>query len=493
MEEAYFLGIDQGTTSCRSIVFSGTGRVLGVGQKEFTQHFPHPGWVEHDAQEIWECQLATMREALVAAGLAASDIQAVGITNQRETVVAWDGQNSAPLHHAIVWQDRRTADLCNALRQEGLESYIRETTGLVADAYFSGTKIHWLLHHSDRVRDAARNGRLRLGTIDSWLVWCMTAGACHVTDVSNASRTLLFDIHRLQWDRLLMQRMAVQPKWLPQVVPSSGFVGMLHADFLGRAIPITGLAGDQQAALYGHGAWEPGQAKNTFGTGCFMLMNTGTRPVPSRHGLLTTIAWQKGGVTTYALEGSVFIAGAAIQWLRDGLQILDHASQSEPLASSLADNDGVYFVPAFVGIGAPYWDMEARGLIMGLTRGTTRAHLVRAALESMAYQTWEVLECMSKDMGAPLTAISVDGGATTNDFLMQFLADILRIPVRRPLMQEMTAWGAVRLAAEAVGHTIYTASEGDTIFEARMDPQEAERLRTGWKQAVSRALSRNCP
>ncbi|MCS6982194.1 MAG: glycerol kinase GlpK [Flavobacteriales bacterium] len=490
MAEAYFLGIDQGTTSCRSIVFSNTGRVLGVGQKEFTQHFPHPGWVEHDAQEIWECQLATMREALATAGLEASAIQAVGITNQRETVVAWDGHSGIPLEKAIVWQDRRTADLCHTLREEGLEPYIREKTGLVADAYFSGTKIHWLIHHSDRVRDAARSGRLRLGTIDSWLVWCMTAGAFHVTDVSNASRTLLFDINRLQWDPLLMQRMAVQPQWLPRVVPSSGFVGMLHADFLGKPIPITGLAGDQQAALYGHGAWEPGQAKNTFGTGCFLLMNTGTRPVPSRHGLLTTIAWQKGGVTNYALEGSVFIAGAALQWLRDGLQILDHASQSEALASSLKDNDGVYFVPAFVGMGAPYWDMEARGLITGITRGTTRAHLVRAALESMAYQTWEVLECMCKDRDAPLTAISVDGGATANNFLMQFLADILRIPVKRPLMQEMTAWGAVCLAAEAIGHSISTNSDGESIFEPRLDLRKAERLKTEWKQAVSRALSR---
>lgn len=485
-----FLALDAGTTSCRTLVFSHEGKLLGLSQKEFTQFFPQPGWVEHDADEIWEAQLFTLRESLIVSGVKASDVKALGITNQRETVVAWDAKSHKPLHRAIVWQDRRTADLCNVLRQEGLEPYIRQNTGLVADAYFSATKMHWLLNNITSVAVAADQETLRFGTIDSWLLWKLTQGRLHATDVSNASRTLLFNILKLDWDEVLLRRFNIKKLWLPQVRASIGYVGFVDETLLGHPVPIAGIAGDQQAALYGHGAWQPGAVKNTFGTGCFMLMNTGSEPVASRFGLLTTIAWQKDDKVTYALEGSVFVAGAAIQWLRDGLGILEKASDSEALALSVPDNGGVYLVPAFAGLGAPYWDMDARGLITGLTRGTTRAHLVRAALEAMAYQTYEILECMQKDAGYTLESLSVDGGATSNKFLLEFLAGLLGKPVRRPAMQEMTAFGVARMAAEGVGSPMSLDSlVEETLVLPDMRPEEARSLLQGWKKAVRRALT----
>jgi glycerol kinase len=485
-----FLALDAGTTSCRTLVFSGEGKLLGLSQKEFTQHFPQPGWVEHDAEEIWEAQLFTFQDALSVAGLKASDVKALGITNQRETVVAWDAQSHKPLHRAIVWQDRRTADLCNALRREGLEPYIRQNTGLVADAYFSATKMHWLLQNVPAVAEAALNGTLRFGTIDCWLLWKLTQGRIYATDASNASRTLLFNILKLEWDEVLLRRFGIHISWLPEVRPSIGFLGFVNEDLLGHSIPIAAMAGDQQAALYGHRAWQPGAVKNTFGTGCFMLMNIGSEPVMSRFGMLTTIAWQKNHHVTYALEGSVFVAGAAIQWLRDGLGILEKASDSEAMALSVPDNGGVYLVPAFTGLGAPYWDMDARGLITGLTRGTTKAHLVRAALEAMAYQTYEILECMQKDASCALESLSVDGGATANTFLLEFLAGLLGKPVRRPAMQEMTAFGVARMAAEAMDSPIQEKTKTEeTLILPKMTSETARSLLEGWRMAVTRTLS----
>lgn len=484
-----FLALDAGTTSCRTLVFSQEGKLLGLSQKEFTQHFPQPGWVEHDAEEIWETQFYTLQDALKVAGLNSSHVKALGITNQRETVVAWDAQSHQPLHRAIVWQDRRTADLCNALRHEGLEPYIRQNTGLVADAYFSGTKMYWLLQNVPAVVDAAQKGTLCFGTIDSWILWKLTQGRIYATDASNASRTLIFNILKRDWDEVLLRRFGIHKSWLPEVRPSIGFVGFVSEHLLNHPIPISGIAGDQQAALFGHGAWQPGAVKNTFGTGCFMLMNTGSEPVMSRFGLLTTIAWQKNHQVTYALEGSVFVAGAAIQWLRDGLGILEKASDSEALALSVPDNGGVYLVPAFAGLGAPYWDMDARGLITGLTRGTTKAHLVRAALEAMAYQTYEILECMQKDASRTLESLSVDGGATANTFLLEFLAGLLRKPVRRPAMQEMTAFGVARMAAEAIGSPIQVETRTEeTLILPKMTSEMAQSLLEGWRLAVSRTL-----
>ncbi|MCX7650560.1 MAG: glycerol kinase GlpK [Flavobacteriales bacterium] len=483
-----YLALDAGTTSCRTLVFSQDGRLAGMAQKELTQYFPQPGWVEHDPEEILDCQFSTLKEAIRSAGVEASHIAAAGITNQRETVVAWDGRTGRSLHKAIVWQDRRTVEICNALKSEGLEPYIRENTGLVADAYFSATKMHWLLHHAGAVSEAANRNTLRFGTVDAWLLWHLTRGQVYATDISNAARTLLFNLHTKDWDDVLLRRLGMQRAWLPEIIPSIGFSGFIHPDFLGRSIPITGVAGDQQAALFGHGATRPGMVKNTFGTGCFMLMNTGHRPVSSRFGLLTTVAWQKGADVTYALEGSVFIAGAAIQWLRDGLNLIKHAGESEVLARSVNDNGGVYMVPAFAGLGAPYWDMEARGLISGLTRGTTRAHIVRAALESMAYQTWDILDCMQKDAGFPLQDLSVDGGATANSFLMQFLAGLLQIPVKRPAMQEMTAFGAARMAAEGIHQTLPMQDNGLEIFQPAMPASEAQQLLEGWRQAIRRTV-----
>jgi len=486
---AYFLAIDQGTTSSRSIIFSQKGDILGVGQKEFRQYFPKPGWVEHDAVEIWESQIDTIKESIRSAGLNAGDITAMGITNQRETVVAWDAETGVPLAPAIVWQDRRTSDICQTLKANGLEPYIQEVTGLRLDAYFSATKMLWMLNHLDKVAEASRKGSLRFGTIDSWLLWNLTKREKYLTDPSNASRTLLYDIRNNNWDEYLLRQFSVSQQNLPQINPSCGFFGKSHPAILGKPIPITAILGDQQAALYGHDAWNAGEAKSTFGTGCFVLLNTGKTLVRSAHGSLTTVAWQKENSITYALEGSVFSAGSAVQWLRDGLGLIQKSAETETLAKSILQNDGVYVVPAFTGLGAPYWDMEARGLITGLTRGTTKAHLVRATLESIAYQTYDLMIFMEKDAGFKFKSIYVDGGATNNNFLMQFLSDILEVTVIRPDVQEMTALGIAKMAAEGVGARISKENSKSTVFYPQIPREVVKQWIDGWHDAVKRARS----
>jgi glycerol kinase len=490
----FILALDQGTTSSRAILFDRSGRPAAKAQKEFTQIYPRPGWVEHDPDEIWESQLAVAREAMARAGATAPDIAAVGLTNQRETTIVWDRETGRPLHNAIVWQCRRTARLCDRLRADGLAETVRAKTGLVIDAYFSGTKLKWLLDNVPGLRDKALGGRVAFGTVDSWLIWNLTGGKVHATDSSNASRTMLFNISDLSWDEDLLAALEVPRAVLPDIRPSSGFFGRTEPDLFGGPIPVTGDAGDQQAALFGQACFEPGLGKNTYGTGCFMLMNTGPEPVYSAKGLLTTVAWGLPGGTTYALEGSVFVTGAAVQWLRDGLGLIGSASETEALAASVADTQGVYLVPAFVGLGAPYWDSYARGLLIGLTRGTGRAHVVRAALESIAYQTRDVLEAMTADSGVRLQVLRVDGGAAVNDFLMQFQADILGVPVERPVVNETTALGAAYLAGLAAGfwrdqREIAELWARDRIFAPRMDDGERERLCVGWGKAVSRALA----
>jgi glycerol kinase len=488
----FILALDQGTTSSRALLFDGDGAVRALAQREFTQHFPRPGWVEHDAEEIWDTQLAVAREAFALAGAAASDVAAIGITNQRETTVLWDRETGRPLHRALVWQDRRTAPLCEALRRAGQEPRVRRRTGLVLDPYFSGTKLRWLLDHLPRARRLAAAGRLAFGTIDTWLIWRLTRGAAHVTDPSNASRTLLLDLHRLRWDASLARLLDVPLSVLPDVVDSSGPCAQAHPDWLGGAIPIAGVAGDQQAALFGQGCRRVGQAKNTYGTGCFLLLNTGARPVPSRHGLLTTAAWRIAGRATYALEGSVFIAGAAVQWLRDGLGLIRDAREIEALAASVPDAGGVQFVPALAGLGAPYWDAEARGVITGLTRGRTAAHLARATLEAIAQQTADLLEAMRKDSGRALATLRVDGGATANDLLMQTQADLLGAPVERPLQRESTALGAAMLAGLGIGFWPSPAAldalrQVDRVFRPALRPAARQRQRAAWAAAVARA------
>jgi glycerol kinase len=484
------LALDQGTTSSRAVVFSPEGRILGVGQKEFTQHFPQPGWVEHDANEIWLSQRAVIETALAAANVPTAQLAAIGITNQRETTVVWDARTSQPICNAIVWQDRRTAPMCDQLRAAGHAATFQRKTGLVLDAYFSGTKLAWILQNVPTAQSLAKAGALRFGTVDSWLIWKLTDGAVHATDASNASRTLLFNIHSNDWDDELLAIMGVPRSVLPKVVPSSGVVA--QADLGGTRVPIAGIAGDQQAALFGQGCHNPGMAKNTYGTGCFMLMNTGGQAVASKSNLLTTTAWNTYGATTYALEGSVFIAGALIQWLRDGLQIIDSAQQVEALAASVADNGGVVVVPAFAGLGAPHWDGYARGTMLGLTRGTTRAHIARASLEAIAYQTAEVLTAMQSDSGITLNELRVDGGATANDLLMQFQADILGVPVVRPHVLETTALGAAYLAGLAVG--VYKDSteiaslwQRERVFSPAMSRDEACARMATWSKAVARA------
>lgn len=489
---AAILAIDQGTTGSTCLVIAETGRVQGRAYSEFTQHFPQPGWVEHDAAEIWDVTLAVARRALAAAELEASAVAGIGITNQRETVVVWDRATGEPVHNAIVWQDRRTADRCRALRQAGHEDDIRARTGLVIDPYFSGTKLEWLLEHVDGLRRRAEAGELAAGTIDAWLIWKLTGGRVHATEPTNASRTLLYNIDKLDWDDELLSLLGVPRTLLPEVRPSSGIFGTADASLLGAEIPVAGVAGDQQAALFGQRCWEKGRAKNTYGTGAFLLLHTGDRRVESERGLLTTVACDPRGQPAYALEGSIFIAGAAVQWLRDELNVIERADETAALAASLDSNDGVYFVPAFVGLGAPHWQPEARGTIVGLSRGTGRAHLVRAALESMAYSTRDVLEAMIGDSGVDAQDLAVDGGAAANDWLMQFQADLLGLPVKRPQMLETTALGAAGLAGLATGvwpdAEAFGASRPEPDgFQPDMSPADRRTLVAGWNRAVAAA------
>ena len=489
----YVMALDAGTTSNRAIIFDEDSHIVGVSQKEFTQHFPHPGWVEHDAEEIWSSMVTVMKEALEKAKLVASDISAIGITNQRETAVVWDKTTGRPVYNAIVWQSRQTAEICEDLKLQGLVDEFKSKTGLLIDAYFSGTKIKWILDHVEGARAKAEKGDLLFGTIDCWLIWKLTGGKVHVTDYSNASRTLMYNIKELKWDDGLLQHLTVPKSMLPDVKPSSCIYGETIPSVIGGSVPIAGAAGDQQAALFGQNCFEPGEAKNTYGTGCFMLMNTGTKIHESKNGLVTTIAWGLDGKVEYALEGSIFVAGSAIQWLRDGLKIIDTAPDSEWIAKRVPDASGVYFVPAFVGLGAPYWDMNARGMIIGLTRGTTKAHIVRATLDSMAYQTRDVLSAMEADSDIRLASLKVDGGACANNMLMQFQADLLGVPVDRPQIIETTALGAAYLAGLATG--VWKNREElkkrwalDVRFEPKMSLDEADKYYSGWKKAVRHSM-----
>jgi glycerol kinase len=495
----YVLALDQGTSGSTALVIDLDGAVRGRGSSELPQHYPQPGWVEHDPEDIWRTVGEAACKALADAGIAGRDVAAVGITNQRETTVVWDRATGIPIHNAIVWQCRRTADACGRLRASGAEALARERTGLVLDAYFSGTKIAWLLDTVPGARRRAERGELAFGTVDSWLVWKLTAGRVHATDVTNASRTLCLDLRRGEWDSEMLQLLHVPREVLPTLVDSSGVCAdTADVGWLPAGVPIAGVAGDQHAALFGQACYTPGSAKNTYGTGCFLLVNTGERAIPSAHGLLTTIAWRIGGRTTYALEGSVFIAGAALQWLRDGLGIITTAADSEPLARSVTDTGGVYFVPAFVGLGAPYWDAYARGAVLGLTRGTTRAHLARAALEAIAYQSRDVLEAMSADAGTPMVSLKVDGGAVANDFLCQFQADILGADVVRPAIIETTALGAAYLAGLGAGlwpslDTIAAGHSEERTFHPTMDGVTRTRLYEGWRRAVERSRRWEAP
>ena len=491
--DQFVLALDQGTTSARAILFGRHGDIHGVAQQEITQYYPQPGWVEHDATEIWQAQLAVARSVLRDNGISAAQIVAVGITNQRETTVLWDRATGEPLHRAIVWQDRRTAGLCDELSAAGHAGLFRERSGLVLDAYFSGTKLKWLLDHIPGARARAERGELAFGTIDSWLAWKLSDGRAHVTDPSNASRTLLFDIHRRCWDEELLALLDIPAALLPRIVDSSGTIAAIGAEWLGAEIPLSGIAGDQQAATFGQVCLQHGMAKNTYGTGCFLLMNTGQAPMASNHRLLTTIGWQRQGQTTYLLEGSVFMGGATVQWLRDGLGLISSADQIESLAASVPDNGGVYLVPAHTGLGAPYWDPFARGALFGMTRGTTRAHIARAALEAIAFQSAEVLQAMENDAGQGLSELRVDGGAARNDLLMQFQADLLGVPVVRPQVTETTALGAAYLAGLAVG---FWQDEAELTAlwraERRFEPAMAESRRNAlfadWHRAVERSL-----
>lgn len=493
MEKKYILAIDQGTTSTRAMLFDGQTNVVGMAQREFKQHFPKPGWVEHDANEIWISALAVLAEVLTTTRVDPKEVAAIGITNQRETTVIWDKHTGLPIYHALVWQSRQTADICDDLKAAGHSELVRSKTGLVIDAYFSGTKVKWILDQVPGAREKAKNGDLLFGTIDTWLVWKLTGGEAHVTDYSNASRTMMYNIYELKWDDELLEILDVPKAILPQVCPSSHIYGHTAPyHFFGQEVPISGIAGDQQAALFGQACFTPGMAKNTYGTGCFMLMNTGEKAIASKNGLLTTIAWGLNGKVNYALEGSIFVAGSAIQWLRDGLRIIDSAPESELFAEKVDSTDGVYVVPAFVGLGAPYWDDKARGAIFGLTRGTTKEHFIRATLESLDYQTRDVLEAMEKDSGIELAALKVDGGAVKNNFLMQFQSDILGVPVERPVVNETTALGAAYLAGLAVGFWTDTNEVNqnwklDRRFEPMMDQKTREDLYDGWKRAVAAA------
>lgn len=484
------LALDQGTTSSRSIIFDENGKIISVAQQEFSQFYPKSGWVEHDAEEIWHTQLRTAQEAIAKAKIKPSDIKAIGITNQRETTVVWDAKTGKPIYNAIVWQDRRTAPLCENMKHAGWSDYIKTNTGLVIDAYFSATKLHWILANVPQAREKAAKGELRFGTIDTWLMWNLTEGKVFATDVSNASRTMLFNIKDLEWDKGILDYLQISKDILPEVLPSSHIFGHSEASLLGASIPIAGVAGDQQAALFGQRCFEAGTAKNTYGTGCFMLMNTGSELKYSQQGLISTIAWQIGDKVTYALEGSVFIAGAAIQWLRDEVRILDNAAQSQHFATSVKDNGGVYIVPAFAGLGAPYWDMYARGAIFGLSRGSSKAHIIRATLESLAYQSKDLLKVMQEDANTQLVSLRVDGGACANNFLMQFQADMLNVPVQRPKITESTAVGAACLAGLAVGlwnlDTLKEQWQEDKKFLPTMPQTQADKYYKYWQKAVER-------
>jgi glycerol kinase len=489
---SYILALDQGTTSSRAIVFGRDGRVVASAQQEFPQIFPGPALVEHDPEAIWSSQIAVAKEAIAKAGLTAADIAAIGIANQRETTVLWEKATGTPVANAIVWQSRVSAGICDRLKQQGHEKSIREKTGLVVDAYFSGTKVKHLLDTRDGLRARAARGEVLFGTVETFLLWRLTGGAVHVTDVSNASRTLLFNIHTLDWDDELLAMMDVPRAMLPAIRSNSEVYGHTVPEIFGSAIPIAGAAGDQQAALFGQACFEPGSAKNTYGTGCFLLMNTGATPKPSHHGLLTTVGWQRNGEVTYALEGAVFIAGAVVQWLRDGLKLIPTSADVERLMLESTDADGVLLVPAFVGLGAPYWDQYARGLIIGLTRNTTASHLARAAVESMAYQTRDVLDAMQQDSGITLSSLKVDGGATVNTHLLDFQADLLGVPVRRPAVGETTALGAAYLAGLAVGYwndldDVRRNWALDREFAPRIDQHERDRRYKRWTRAVERA------
>jgi len=488
------MSLDQGTTSSRAIIFDHEGNIVKSAQNEFKQYYPKIGWVEHDPMEIWGIQSGVASEVLETAGIRPEELAAIGIANQRETTIVWEKNTGKPIYNAIVWQCRRTAGICDTLREKGLEDYIRENTGLVIDAYFSGTKIKWILDNVEGARKKAENGELLFGNVDTWLIWNLTRGRVHVTDYSNASRTMIYNIKELKWDETLLNELGIPYSMLPEVKQSSEVYGLTDPQIFGGVqVPIAGIAGDQQAALFGQACFEPGMAKNTYGTGCFMLMNTGQEMVPSKHGLITTIAWGVDGKIEYALEGSIFVAGAIVQWLRDELKMISDASESEYYATKVDDNNGVYIVPAFVGMGAPYWDQYARGTIVGLTRGANKNHIIRAALESITYQVRDVLEAMEQDSGIELKTLKVDGGAVVNNFLMQFQSDILGVQVYRPNVVETTALGAAYLAGLAVKFwddkdEIKRTWSVDKVFKPQMDEDKKETLYKGWKKAVGRSL-----
>lgn len=492
--ENYILSLDQGTTSTRAILFNRDGEIVHSAQQEFTQYFPKPGWVEHNANEIWGSVLAVVATCLTEANIKPSQIAGIGITNQRETAVVWEKETGKPIHNAVVWQSRQTAEICEALRAAGHAELFREKTGLLIDAYFSGTKVKWILDHVEGARARAERGELLFGTIDTWLIWKLSGGKAHVTDYSNASRTLMYNIHELKWDDELLDILDVPKAMLPEVRPSSEvYAETAGYHFFGEAVPIAGAAGDQQAALFGQACFDTGMAKNTYGTGCFMLMNTGEEAVKSDHGLLTTIAWGVDGKVEYALEGSIFVAGSAIQWLRDGLRIIDDAKESEGYATRVTSSEGVYVVPAFVGLGTPYWDSDVRGAVFGLTRGTEKEHFIRATLESLAYQTRDVLSAMEQDSGIEMKTLRVDGGAVKNNFLMQFQGDIIQAPVERPEINETTALGAAYLAGLAVGffenrEQIATQWKKERRFEPSMAKEETDALYGGWQKAIQATM-----
>ncbi|PPA71980.1 glycerol kinase GlpK [Jeotgalibacillus proteolyticus] len=493
--EKYILSLDQGTTSSRAILFNKKGEIVQVSQKEFQQIFPKPGWVEHNANEIWGSILAVIASVLSESGVSAKQIEGIGITNQRETAVVWDKDTGVPVYNAIVWQSRQTAGICEELKNQGHNDTFRDKTGLLIDAYFSGTKVKWILDNVEGAREKAEAGKLLFGTIDTWLIWKLSGGEAHVTDYSNASRTLMYNIYDLQWDDELLELLDVPKSMLPEVKQSSEiYAKTVSYHFFGEAIPIAGIAGDQQAALFGQACYKEGMAKNTYGTGCFMLMNTGEKAVKSEHGLLTTLAWGIDGKVEYALEGSIFVAGSAIQWLRDGLRMLKTAPASEDYAKRVDSTEGVYVVPAFVGLGTPYWDSDVRGAVFGLTRGTSKEHFVRATLESLAYQTKDVLDAMEKDSGIKLSKLRVDGGTVKNDFLMQFQSDLLHVPVERPVINETTALGAAYLAGLAVGYwesrdEIADMWKVEKDFDPSMEEEKSEELYSGWQKAVKAAMA----
>lgn len=494
MEQKYILALDQGTSSSRAIVFDHEGRICATAQKEFPQHFPKPGWVEHDPKDIWSSEASVIAEAITSMGINGLNIAGIGITNQRETTIVWDAETGEPVYNAIVWQDRRTSEYCDSLKEQNLTGFIREKTGLIIDAYFSATKIRWILENVPGARARAEAGKLRFGTVDTWLLWNLTRGECHMTDVSNASRTMLFNIHTLNWDEDLMKLFGIPMSMLPGVHSSSEIYGYTKTTIFAHKVPVAGIAGDQQAALFGQMCTTPGSVKNTYGTGCFLLMNSGTKPITSSHNLLTTIAWKIGDTVNYALEGSIFVGGSVVQWLRDGLGIIKSSSEIESLAMTVPDNGGVYFVPALTGLGAPYWDQYAKGTICGLTRGTTAAHIARAALEGIAFETMDIVNAMEHDAGIKLAELKVDGGASRNNLMMQFQADILGTKVIRPKVTETTAMGACYLAGLATGYwdsldDIKRQWNADKVFEPLAPAEKVLKLKEGWANAIGRTLT----